>query len=174
MSFMSLLPLGPRKLGTVKCGSFEATIHTSGTVVYNGEEMPLSAFIKLTEAEVLFVQNPNIGTKKMASKYSKYCDTTKRNKHQHKPYHLWRSPKHLAVLGCVLAKKPLPSPANQNFVDCVDDLITELEDELKEKTSRPVSEVLQKYAVRAGAFYDQSMLEIQLEEQRKKKQKVEE
>jgi hypothetical protein len=160
--------------GIVSCGGLVASIVSSDTVLLNGKTMALAEFINMAEERVLVVIDNQLTTKAMLDEYKKYAVSVRIPLR----YTLWRSQKHLAVLGCVLANKPLPFPDNQKILDGAGEIIMALEEELEEnqKTSlRPISEVLQEYAVRAGAFYEACMLEVELPEQAvAKKQRVEE
>jgi hypothetical protein len=149
-----------RELGTVKFAYFKANIVPNGRVVHNGTEMSLTDFISLGKQALLIVQGSDIATEQIARDYNAYYTTSKNPK----PYQQWRTPEQLKVLGCVLGQKLLPPPDNQLFCDKIDDLITELENSL-EASQLPITELLQKYAVKAGDLYEACMLEIQLEKQ---------
>lgn len=154
------------KLGTVSCGYLEAAIVAPNRVVYMGKGMSLADFISLAEQTALIVRCSEIAAKSIAERYNAYHASSRNPM----PYKLWRKPTDLALLVCVLGKKPLPPPENPAFVNGADDIVTELEDEL-ETSLRSTSEVLQEYAAISAAFYDKCVSEIL---QRKKKQKVDE
>lgn len=151
-------------LGSVTYCGLVAKIMSRDNVSLNGGIMSLAEFIKLAKKRVILVIDNTLTTNSILEDYKQYAVP----KSKPSSYTQWRLLEHFALLCCVLANKLVPPSTNSTFLDGARKIITELEEKLavNQKTaSRPISDVLQEYAVRAGAFYEACMLEVELAEQ---------